>query len=51
LARLLQGNALEVYQHLTDEEVEDYEVLKLESSAIEAFLSNRRWLPEKIRDE
>jgi len=28
LARLLQGKALEVYQHLTDEEVDDYEVLK-----------------------
>ena len=30
LARLLQGKALEVYQRLTDEEVDDYEVLKVQ---------------------
>jgi len=29
-ARLLQGKALEVYQRLTDEEVDDYEVLKVQ---------------------
>jgi len=28
LARLLQGNALQVYQRLTDDEVDDHEVLK-----------------------
>jgi len=30
MARLLQGKALEVYQRLTDEEVDDYEVLKVQ---------------------
>ena len=30
LARLLQGKALEVYQRLTDEEIDDYEVLKVQ---------------------
>ena len=29
-ARLLQGKALEVYQRLNDEEVDDYEVLKVQ---------------------
>ena len=31
LARLLQGKALDVYQRLADDEVDDYDVLKAQS--------------------